>query len=124
MADQGAFNLDQTPRNVPGITQLWSAADRSNFGNGSFFALRGFQIKTYLRNGIPANVSTTMENDNIESVEVLKELSATLLVIVPSITYQASVRLSFSFEAELYVSKGTAPQILFSDASAPPNSCK
>jgi iron complex outermembrane receptor protein len=78
MAEQSVFNLDDVLKNVPGISKLWAATDRSGFGNGSSFALRGFQLNTYLRNGVPANVSTTIDNANIESIEVLKGPSATL----------------------------------------------
>ncbi|TDW95832.1 TonB-dependent siderophore receptor [Dinghuibacter silviterrae] len=78
MADQSVYTLDDALKNVPGASQLWGATDRSGFGNGSSFVLRGFQLNTYLRNGLPANVSTTIDNANIESVEVLKGPSATL----------------------------------------------
>ena len=78
MTEQGIYNLDDALKNVPGANQLWAATDRSGFGNGSSFVLRGFQLNTYLRNGIPANVSTTIDNANIESIEVLKGPSATL----------------------------------------------
>lgn len=78
LKDQSAYTMDDALRNVPGASKLWAATDRSGFGNGSSFVLRGFQLNTYLRNGIPANVSTTIDNANIESVEVLKGPSATL----------------------------------------------
>ncbi|HTJ12647.1 MAG TPA: TonB-dependent receptor [Dinghuibacter sp.] len=78
LKDQSVYTLDDALRNVPGASKLWAATDRSGFGNGSSFVLRGFQLNTYLRNGIPANVSTTIDNANIESIEVLKGPSATL----------------------------------------------
>jgi iron complex outermembrane receptor protein len=78
MAEQLVFSMDDALKNVPGINKLWAATDRSGFGNGSSFALRGFQLNTYLRNGLPGNVSTTIDNANIESIEVLKGPSATL----------------------------------------------
>lgn len=78
MKQQSVYTLDDAMKNVPGAYQLWAATDRSGFGNGSSFVLRGFQLNTYLRNGIPSNVSTTIDNANIESVEVLKGPSATL----------------------------------------------
>jgi iron complex outermembrane recepter protein len=78
MTEQGVYNLDDALKNVPGAGKLWAATDRSGFGNGSSFVLRGFQLNTYLRNGIPAGVSTTIDNANIESIEVLKGPSATL----------------------------------------------
>jgi iron complex outermembrane receptor protein len=188
MADQSVYTLDDALKNVPGASQLWAATDRSGFGNGSSFVLRGFQLNTYLRNGIPANVSTTIDNANVESVEVLKGPSATLfgsavtsygglinrvtkkpfdhtggevsytggsfgynrltvdlntpldtarkllfrintalntqnswqdagfhkdVFVAPSLSYKASDRLSFSFDAELYKSQGTTPQLFF-----------
>lgn len=78
MAEQGIVNLDDALKNVPGANKLWAATDRSGFGNGSSFVLRGFQLNTYLRNGIAANVSTTIDNANIDNIEVLKGPSATL----------------------------------------------
>ncbi|HEY4287220.1 MAG TPA: TonB-dependent receptor [Puia sp.] len=78
MSEQGVVNLDDALKNVPGANKLWAATDRSGFGNGSSFVLRGFQLNTYLRNGIPANVSTTIDNANIENIEVLKGPSAAL----------------------------------------------
>jgi iron complex outermembrane receptor protein len=78
MVEQSAFNMDLALRNVPGINRLWAATDRSGFGNGSSFALRGFQLNTSLRNGLPSNVSTTIDAANIESIEVLKGPSSTL----------------------------------------------
>ena len=78
MTEQGVYNLDDAMKNVPGANKLWAATDRSGFGNGSSFVLRGFQLNTYLRNGIPANVSTTIDDANLESIEVLKGPSATL----------------------------------------------
>jgi iron complex outermembrane receptor protein len=188
MAEQGVYNLDDALKNVPGANKLWAATDRSGFGNGSSFALRGFQLNTYLRNGIPANVSTTIDNANLESIEVLKGPSATLfgsavtsygglinrvtkkpfdhtggeidysggsygfnrltadvntpldsakkllcrvnsslntqkswqdagfhrsIFVAPSLSYKASDRLTFSFDAELYQSQGTTPQLFF-----------
>ena len=188
MAEQGIVNLDDALKNVPGANKLWAATDRSGFGNGSSFVLRGFQLNTYLRNGIPANVSTTIDNANIENIEVLKGPSATLfgsavtsygglinrvtkkpydhiggevaysggsygfsrltadvntpldsarklllrvntalntqnswqdagfhknVFVAPSLSYTVSDRLSFSFDAEIYQSQGTTPQIFF-----------
>lgn len=78
MTEQSAFNMDLALRNVPGINRLWAATDRSGFGNGSSFALRGFQLNTSLRNGLPSNVSTTIDAANVESIEVLKGPSGTL----------------------------------------------
>lgn len=78
MTEQSVSNLDDALKNVPGASKLWAATDRSGFGNGASFALRGFQLNTYLRNGIPSNVSTTIDNANLESIEVLKGPSATL----------------------------------------------
>ncbi|WP_184550065.1 TonB-dependent receptor [Mucilaginibacter sp. FT3.2] len=78
MAEQSAFTMDDALKNVSGINRLWAATDRSGFGNGSSFALRGFQLNTSLRNGLPSNVSTTVDAANIESIEVLKGPSATL----------------------------------------------
>ena len=192
MTDQSIYNMDAALKNVPGAFQLWAATDRSGFGNGSSFVLRGFQLNTYLRNGIPSNVSTTIDNANIESIEVLKGPSATLfgsavtsygglinrvtkkpydyaggeisyaggsygfnrltadlntpldsgkkllfrlntalnsqkswqdagfhkdIFVAPSIVYKASDRLTFSFDAELYKSQGTTPQLFFFDAT-------
>lgn len=192
MTDQSVTNLDQALKNVPGANQLWAATDRSGFGNGSSFVLRGFQLNTYLRNGIPSNVSTTIDNANLESIEVIKGPSATLfgsavtsygglinrvtkkpydqtggeisytggsygfnrltadvntpldsakkllfrintalntqkswqdagfhkdIFIAPSLTYKVNDRLSFSFDAELYASTGTTPQLFFFDAT-------
>ena len=194
MTEQGATNLDEALKNVPGAYQLWAATDRSGFGNGSSFVLRGFQLNTYLRNGIPANVSTTIDNANIESIEVLKGPSATLfgsavtsygglinrvtkkpydhiggeigysggsygfnrltvdyntpldsakdllfrvntalntqrswqdagfhrnVFVAPSLSYKVNDRLSFSFDAELYVSAGTTPQMFFFNTTVP-----
>ncbi|WP_221269148.1 TonB-dependent siderophore receptor [Mucilaginibacter sp. X5P1] len=188
MTDQSVHNVDAALKNVPGAYQLWAATDRSGFGNGSSFVLRGFQLNTYLRNGIASNVSTTIDNANIESIEVLKGPSATLfgsavtsygglinrvtkkpydqaggeitysggsygfnrltadvntpldsakkllfrintalntqnswqdagfhrnIFLAPSLIYKASDRLSFSFDAELYASAGTTPQMFF-----------
>jgi iron complex outermembrane receptor protein len=192
ISDQSDYTLDAALKNVPGANQLWAATDRSGFGNGSSFVLRGFQLNTYLRNGIPSNVSTTIDNANIESIEVLKGPSATLfgsavtsygglinrvtkkpydqaggeisysggsygfnrltadvnspldsakkllfrintalntqkswqdagfhkdIFVAPSLTYQVNDRLSFSFDAELYESTGTTPQLFFFDAT-------
>ncbi|MDN5288067.1 MAG: Iron complex outerrane recepter protein [Mucilaginibacter sp.] len=78
MTEQVTFTLDDALKNVPGASRLWAATDRAGFGNGSSFVLRGFQLNNFLRNGIPANVSTTIDNANIESIEVLKGPSATL----------------------------------------------
>jgi iron complex outermembrane receptor protein len=192
MADQSVYNLDAALKNVPGASQLWAATDRSGFGNGSSFVLRGFQLNTYLRNGIASNVSTTIDNANLESIEVIKGPSATLfgsavtsygglinrvtkkpydqaggevsytggsygfnrltadvntpldsakkllfrintalntqkswqdagfhkdIFIAPSLTYKVNDRLSFSFDAELYASTGTTPQLFFFDAT-------
>jgi len=192
MTDQTVTTLDGALKNVPGASQLWAATDRSGFGNGSSFVLRGFQLNTYLRNGIPSNVSTTIDNANLESIEVIKGPSATLfgsavtsygglinrvtkkpydqtggevsytggsyglnrltadvntpldsakkllfrintalntqkswqdagfhrdIFIAPSLTYQVNDRLSFSFDAELYASTGTTPQLFFFDAT-------
>lgn len=79
MAEQVVFTMDNALRNVPGASQLWASTDRAGAGvNGSTFVLRGFLINNYLKNGIPANVSSTIDNANIESVEVLKGPSATL----------------------------------------------
>jgi len=188
MTDQSIHSLDAALKNVPGAYQLWAATDRSGFGNGSSFVLRGFQLNTYLRNGIASNVSTTIDNANVESIEVLKGPSATLfgsavtsygglinrvtkkpydqaggeisysggsygfnrltadintpldsakkllfrintalntqnswqdagfhrnIFLAPSLIYKANDRLSFSFDAELYESAGTTPQMFF-----------
>jgi iron complex outermembrane receptor protein len=188
MTDQSIHSLDAALKNVPGAYQLWAATDRSGFGNGSSFVLRGFQLNTYLRNGIASNVSTTIDNANVESIEVLKGPSATLfgsavtsygglinrvtkkpydqaggeisysggsygfnrltadintpldsakkllfrintalntqnswqdagfhrnIFLAPSLVYKANDRLSFSFDAELYESAGTTPQMFF-----------
>ena len=188
MTDQAIHSLDAALKNVPGAYQLWAATDRSGFGNGSSFVLRGFQLNTYLRNGIASNVSTTIDNANVESIEVLKGPSATLfgsavtsygglinrvtkkpydqaggeisysggsygfnrltadintpldsakkllfrintalntqnswqdagfhrnIFLAPSLVYKANDRLSFSFDAELYESAGTTPQMFF-----------
>ena len=188
MTDQAIHSLDAALKNVPGAYQLWAATDRSGFGNGSSFVLRGFQLNTYLRNGIASNVSTTIDNANVESIEVLKGPSATLfgsavtsygglinrvtkkpydqaggeisysggsygfnrltadintpldsakkllfrintalntqnswqdagfhrnIFLAPSLIYKANDRLSFSFDAELYESAGTTPQMFF-----------
>ena len=78
MIEQVSSTLDAALTNVPGASRLWAATDRAGFGNGSSFVLRGFQLNNFLRNGIPANVSTTIDNANIESIEVLKGPSATL----------------------------------------------
>jgi iron complex outermembrane receptor protein len=78
MSEQSAFTQDAALKNVPGVSQLWSAADRPGYGNGAAFVLRGFELNTYLRNGVPGNVSTTIDNANLESIEVLKGPSATL----------------------------------------------
>jgi iron complex outermembrane recepter protein len=192
MSEQGVYGLDDALKNVPGANKLWAATDRSGFGNGSSFVLRGFQLNTYLRNGIPANVSTTIDNANIESIEVLKGPSATLfgsavtsygglinrvtrkpydhpggeiaysggsygfnrltadinspldsakkllfrvntalntqkswqdaghrenIFIAPSLSYKVNDRLSLTFDAELYKSQGTTPQIFFFNAT-------
>lgn len=188
MADQGVYNLDDALKNVPGANKIWAATDRAGFGNGASFVIRGFQLNTYLRNGIPANVSTTIDNANIESFEVIKGPSATLfgsavtsygglinrvtkkpfdhfggeiaytggsygfnrltadintpfdsaknvlfrvntalntskswqdagfhrdIFVAPSLYYKASDRLSFNFDAEIYESIGTTPQMFF-----------
>lgn len=78
MTEQSVFTQDDALKNVPGASQLWVSTDRAGFGNGSAFVLRGFELNTYLRNGVPGNVSTTIDNANIESIEVLKGPSATL----------------------------------------------
>ena len=78
MTEQSVFTQDDALKNVPGASQLWASTDRAGFGNGAAFVLRGFELNTYLRNGVPGNVSTTIDNANIESVEVLKGPSATL----------------------------------------------
>jgi iron complex outermembrane receptor protein len=78
MMEQSVYTQDDALKNVPGVSQLWAATDRAGFGNGSAFVLRGFELNTYLRNGVPGAVGTTIDNANIESVEVLKGPSATL----------------------------------------------
>jgi iron complex outermembrane receptor protein len=78
MTEQSVFNLDDALKNVPGASRLWASTDRAGFGNGAAFVLRGFELNSYLRNGVPGNVSTTIDNANIESIEVLKGPSATL----------------------------------------------
>lgn len=78
LTEQSSFTQDAALRNVTGVSQLWTSTDRAGFGNGSSFVLRGFELNTYLRNGVPGNVSTTIDNANIESIEVLKGPSATL----------------------------------------------
>lgn len=188
MTEQSVFTLDDALKNVPGVSRLWASTDRSGFANGSSFVLRGFELNNFLRNGIAGNVSTTIDNANIESVEVLKGPSATLFgsavtsygglinrvtkkpydriggevaytggsygfnrisadmnapldtartvllrvntaynstdswldrgfhnsfFVAPSLTFKANDRLSFSFDAELYKSRGTTPPIFF-----------
>lgn len=78
MTEQVTFTLDDALKNVAGASRLWGSTDRAGFGHGSTFSLRGFELNTYLRNGIPANVSTTIDNANLESIEILKGPSATL----------------------------------------------
>lgn len=194
LTEQSSFTQDEALNNVAGANRLWASTDRAGFGNGSAFVLRGFELNTYLRNGVPGNVGTTIDNANIESIEVLKGPSATLfgsavtaygglvnritkkpydsfggevaysggsygfdrltadvntpldsahnlllrtnaaynysntwqdrgfhkdIFVAPSLVYKASDRLNFSFDAELYSSRGTTPPLFFFYATVP-----
>jgi len=77
-AEQSAHTVDAAMENVAGASRLWAATDRAGFGNGTAYALRGFELNANLRNGIAGNISTTIDNANIEKIEVLKGPSATL----------------------------------------------
>lgn len=76
--EQSAHTMDKAMENIAGVSRLWAATDRAGFGNGTAYALRGFELNANLRNGIAGNISTTIDNANIERVEVLKGPSATL----------------------------------------------
>ena len=76
--EQSAHTMDAAMENVAGVSRLWAATDRAGFGNGTAFALRGFELNANLRNGIAGNITTTIDNANIEKVEVIKGPSATL----------------------------------------------
>jgi len=68
--DQGSYNLDQTIRNISGVTQSSS----SNYGFNNVYNVRGLRPK-FLRDGIPdgPTVNGYMRTlSDVERVEVLK----------------------------------------------------
>lgn len=77
MKEQLVFSIDDALKNAPGISKMWEATGRSGDG-GSYYNSRGFILQSKLRNGIAGNVSTKIDAENLESVEVIKGPSATL----------------------------------------------
>lgn len=73
LEDQNVTRLEEAIRNVPGVNTTFPP----NFANGSFFAIRGFDIRddsgNVLRNGLPDFIGARqIDFSHIQQVEVLR----------------------------------------------------
>ncbi len=73
MQDQSVTDLNGALKNVPGVTLLLQGDNA-----GGDFASRGFVTDAYLRNGLAAYGTSTVDPANLERIEAIKGPSATL----------------------------------------------
>lgn len=77
MQEQAVFSADDAIKNATGITTLWTPTSRAGDG-GSYFALRGFPVQITMRNGLSGMVTSSIDDANLERLEVIKGPSGTL----------------------------------------------
>jgi iron complex outermembrane receptor protein len=73
MQEQLVTDLNGALKNVPGVTLLLQGDN-----NGGDYASRGFVTDAYLRNGVAALTTSTVDPANLERIEAIKGPSATL----------------------------------------------
>ncbi len=77
LTEQAIYTVDDAVKNAAGITKLWNATSRAGDG-GAYYTLRGFPVQSTLRNGLSGNVSTTIDDANLEKIEIIRGPSGTL----------------------------------------------
>ncbi|SEW38454.1 TonB-dependent siderophore receptor [Chitinophaga arvensicola] len=70
--EQGLTDLNSIiTRNAPGVSKGWAAA-------ASYYTVRGFNTRNYIRNGVAAYVTGDIDIANLEQLSVIKGPSGTL----------------------------------------------
>lgn len=70
-------NFEHALQNAVGVEKLWESTGRGGDGAG-YYVLRGFNVQPQLVNGLPGLTNGTINDANVERIEVLKGPSATL----------------------------------------------
>ena len=71
IANRNLFNQRELLSNATGISQSWASVS-------PYYNLRGFSVRSYIRNGIDAYLSSEMDPANLESLSVIKGPSGSL----------------------------------------------
>ena len=78
LKEQVVTNFDDALKNASGIDKLWESTGRGSDGAG-YFSLRGFATQPNLVNSLPALTNGSPDPANIESIDVIKGPSGTLM---------------------------------------------
>ena len=71
IVEQASTDLNSIMRNIPGVTKAWSSAS-------AYYTSRGFNTRSYFRNGVASYVTADVDPVNIEQLVALKGPSGTL----------------------------------------------
>jgi iron complex outermembrane receptor protein len=71
ITQQAALDYNAVLKNIPGITKAWASLN-------SFYSVRGFNTRSYIRNGVVSNAAADLDLANLDQIQAIKGPSGTL----------------------------------------------